>query len=126
MAIVQTDDTETVDDAAAAAQADATQALADAATAQAAADAAQADADDAQLDHTKILSGMLIIPNASTSVVQAVGVGYNGKIAVVSFGEAPVAAVKIWAGLVAGGNLTINIDQDNTADLDVFYILDGR
>lgn len=77
-------------------------------------------------DRQALVSGLLVIPNGDTDVVQALGSAFDGKIAVVSFGEAPTAASKIWAGPVTGGNLTIHIDVDNTADLDVYYIVDGR
>jgi hypothetical protein len=73
-----------------------------------------------------IQSGSGTVLNGATTAVIAVGTEFNGAIAVVSFAEAPVAASKIWAGPVAGGNLTVAIDVDNTADVDFHYILDGR
>lgn len=74
----------------------------------------------------KVQTGAATVLNATTSIVVAVGAEFDGKLAVVSFAEAPTAATLIWAGPVAAGNLTINIDVDNTADLDVHYVLDGR
>ena len=73
-----------------------------------------------------IQSGTATIANGDTTIAVAVGVALNGKLAVVSFAEAPTAATLIFAAPVAGGNLTITIDQDNTTTLDVHFVLDGR
>lgn len=73
-----------------------------------------------------IASGVGTILNGATTVVIAVGAQFDGEYAIVGFAEAPVAAVLTWAGVVAGGNLTINVNADNTADVDVSYIIDGR
>lgn len=81
---------------------------------------------DINADLADIIDGTATILSGGTSIVVAVGAGFNGKFPVVSFAEAPVAAAIVWAGPVAGGNLTININVNNTADLDVHYIIDGR
>lgn len=73
-----------------------------------------------------LISGVGTILNGATTVVIAVGAEFDGAFAVVSFGEAPASTVLVWSGVVASGNLTITADQDNTADLDVNYILDAR
>ena len=44
----------------------------------------------------------------------------------VSFAEAPTAATKIWTAKDGSGDLVIHIDQDNTANLKVNYIIDLR
>ncbi len=90
------------------------------------ADQAVADALAAQDSVNAITSGTDTVLNGATSVVVAVGAAFNGKLAVVGFGALPVAAGLVWAGPVAAGNLTINIDVDNTADMVVNYIVDGR
>jgi hypothetical protein len=73
-----------------------------------------------------IQSGTATVLNGATTAVIAVGAEFDGSLAVVSFAEAPTAASTVWAGPVAGGNLTVAIDVDNTADLDVHYLLDAR
>ena len=83
-------------------------------------------ADEVAAEVGAVQSGTATVLNGATTAVVALGTEFNGALAVVSFAEAPTAAAKIWAGPVAGGNLTINIDVDNTADLDVHYIVDGR
>tara|TARA_Y100000034_G_scaffold136543_1_gene213730 strand:- start:8590 stop:8979 length:390 start_codon:yes stop_codon:yes gene_type:complete len=88
--------------------------------------AAQAAADVAQADVDAIVSGVGTILNGTTSIAVTVGAAFNGKRAVVSMAEAPTAAALVWAGVVAGGDLTLNCDVDNTASLDVNYVLDGR
>jgi hypothetical protein len=88
--------------------------------------AVKTDVEASTTDLADILSGTATILNATTSIAVVVGAAYNGKRAVVSFAEAPVAAAKIWAAPVSGGNLTIAIDVNNTADVDVHYVLDGR
>lgn len=93
------------------AQTDATQAL--------------ADADTANTALGKILSGTLTVLNGQTTITSSVGAAYNGKPVLVSFAEAPTAAAKCW-GVVAAGTLTLTIDVDNTADLDLTYLIDGR
>jgi hypothetical protein len=86
----------------------------------AAAAAAQADVD-------LVTSGWVTILNGQTSVVQAVGAGFNAKPVQLTFGEQPTAAgVKWLSGVVAGGNLTVSINVDNTANLLVYYTIDGR
>lgn len=74
-----------------------------------------------------IVSGEATILNGNTSVVVALGSAFANKKAVVSFAEAPTAAALIWAGPADGaGDLTIEIDVDNTADIVVHYVADGR
>ena len=84
-----------------------------------------ADADTANTALGKILSGSLTVLNGQTTITSSVGAAYNGKPVLVSFGEAPTAAAKCW-GVVAAGTLTLSIDVDNTADLDLTYLIDGR
>ena len=74
----------------------------------------------------KVVSGTATILDTTTSIAVTLGAAFDGKLAVVSFAEAPTAATLIFAVPVASGDLTISIDQDNTADLDVHYIVDGR
>jgi hypothetical protein len=85
-----------------------------------------ANADLAQAAVDAIASGFDTILNGQVSKVVAVGAEFNGKYAVVSFAETPTAATKISSAAVADGNLTITIDQDNTADLLVSYFIDAR
>jgi len=80
----------------------------------------------AQTDVDAIQSGQATIPNGSTTVAVTVGAAYNGKKAVVSFGEAPTSAVLVYSLDVAAGDLVIGINADNTADLKVNYIIDLR
>ena len=101
----------TLSTAAGDAQADATQAL--------------ADADTANTALGKILSGKLTVSSGQTTITSSVGAAYNGKPVLVSFAEAPTAAAKCW-GVVAADTLTLTIDVDNTADLDLTYLIDGR
>lgn len=67
------------------------------------------------------LHGTGTIANGTTQDVISVGTDYNGKLAVVSFAESPGTAAKIWAGAVAGGNLTVNVDADPGTDVDFHY-----
>lgn len=76
-------------------------------------------------DMSAIISGTATVADGATTVAVTVGAAYNGKPVVVSFAEAPTAAAIVSAA-VATGDLTITIDADNTADLDVFYLIDGR
>jgi hypothetical protein len=78
---------------------------------------------DGAMDHGTVLAGSATIPNGSTSVVVAVGTRFNGRLAVVSFAEDPGSATAIWAGPVAGGNLTITVDLNPGTDVDVHYLL---
>ena len=73
-----------------------------------------------------LASGQGTILDTATAVVVAVGAQFDGATATVSFGEAPTAAIKISSAPVSGGNLTITIDQDNTAERLVNWALDGR
>lgn len=86
---------------------------------------AQTDATAALADLGKILSGKLTVLNGATSATLTVGAAFNGKPVLVSFAEAPTAASMCY-GVVAAGDLTVNINVDNTADLDLNYIIDGR
>ncbi len=86
----------------------------------------KAEAEAATSALSLIVSGQDTILNSATTVVVTVGTQFDGKFAVVSFGEAPTAAVDISSAPVSGGDLTITIDQDNTANLLVNYIIDGR
>ena len=97
--------------AAESAQADATQALADAATANTALG--------------NLLSGTLTVLNGQTTITQLVGAAFNGKPVLVSPAASPTAAAW-WRGAVAGGALTLTIDADNTADLPLYFLIDGR
>lgn len=72
-----------------------------------------------------MISGTATVANGDTTVTVDVGAAYDGKPVLLTFGEAPTAAT-IVSGSVAAGTLTITIDQDNTADLDVHYMVDGR
>lgn len=72
-----------------------------------------------------ILTGTATVLDGNTSVVVAVGAEYDGLPVVCTFGEEPTAAA-IVSATVASGNLTITIDADNTADLLVHYMIDGR
>lgn len=85
---------------------------------------AEIDADEAEL--AKVVFGTATILNGQTSIAVTLGAAFNGKLAVVSFAEASTAALRVFAGPVAAGDLTIAINQDNTADLDVHYAVDGR
>lgn len=73
-----------------------------------------------------IVTGTATVLDGNTTVVVAVGAEYNGKPVLVSFAEAPTAADLDVRGAVAAGNLTITITADNTADIDVNYLIDGR
>lgn len=73
----------------------------------------------------KMVSGTATVADGDTTVVVAVGAAFNAKPVIVSFAEAPTAATVVSAA-IATGSLTITIDQDNTADLDVNYFIDGR
>lgn len=75
----------------------------------------------------KIITGSATVLSGNTTVVVAgVGDDFNGAPVIVQFAEAPTAAdLDIW-GAVANGDLTITISANNTADLDVFYLIDGR
>lgn len=79
-------------------------------------------------DNAALVSGQATILNGATSVTVAVGAGYNGKKAVACFAEQPTAAGVKWlsADDVAGGNLVLRINVDNTANLKVNWWLDGR
>lgn len=78
---------------------------------------------DGTLDTGTMLVGSATIPNGSTSIAVAVGARFNGRLAVVSFAEDPGSATAIWAGPVATGSLTIEVDTDPGKDLDVHYAL---
>ncbi len=72
-----------------------------------------------------VISGVVTVADGATTGTAAVGAAYDGKAVLVSFGEAPTAAT--WAfGSVSGGTLTVTLDQDNTADLAINYLIDGR
>lgn len=75
----------------------------------------------------KVVFGQATILNGNTSVTVAVGGQFNDTDnAVVSFAEAPTAASKLWTTKDGSGDLVINIDVNNTADLKVNYIIDRR
>lgn len=84
------------------------------------------DADVDLGDLALMVSGNATITNGTTSVVVNVGAAFNNKVPIVSFGENPTAATKVWAAPPSGGNLTIEVDQDPTADTVVHYFIDGR
>jgi hypothetical protein len=78
-------------------------------------------------DSAGFLSGQTTILNGATTRVISVGAAYNGKPVYATFGAQPTAAgVKWLSGVVSGGNLTLAINVDNTADLAVNYSIDGR
>lgn len=77
-------------------------------------------------EDAKLVSGQDTVLDTTTSVVVAVGAAFDGKTAIVAFGEAPTAATVVSSAPVSGGNLTITTDQDNTADLLVNWFIDGR
>lgn len=70
-------------------------------------------------------AGQATILNGATTAVVAVGAALNGAEAVVAFGEAPTAAKAVYSTAVAGGNLTIGIDVDNTANVKVNWVIYG-
>jgi hypothetical protein len=70
-------------------------------------------------------AGKAKVLNGATTVVVAVGAQYSGMEALVSFAQAPTAAKACYATAVVGGNLTIGIDVDNTADIFINYAVIG-
>ena len=68
-------------------------------------------------------AGQATILNGATTAVVAVGASLNGAEAQVSFAEAPTAAVSVYSTAVAGGNLTIGIDADNTANIKINWMI---
>jgi hypothetical protein len=80
-----------------------------------------------EADRALLISGTATVLNAATTVVVAVGDQFDGAVVLCSFAEAPTAAgVDNCWGAVASGNLTLNIPVDNTADLDINWMIDGR
>lgn len=82
-------------------------------------------ADVLEAHDAKFVSGTVTVLDTATTATATVGAAFNGKPVLVTFGEAPTAATIVSAA-VAAGTLTVTIDQDNTADLDVHYFIDGR
>lgn len=91
------------------------------------ADSAASAASAAQGAVDNIVFGQATILNGQTSITVAVAGGFaNEDNAVVSFAEAPTAATKIWTAKDGSGDLVIHIDQNNTANLKVNYVIDRR
>jgi hypothetical protein len=106
-----------------------TAAVAAAAAAAAAAGAeaatAQTGANTANAALSLIRKGFATVPNGATIVVVAVGAECNGKPVCVTPLVAMTAARFFWAEC-SGGNLSLSIDVDNTADLTFSYQIDAR
>lgn len=74
----------------------------------------------------KIITGQATVLDGNTSVAVTVPEGYEGNPVIVCFAEGPTAAdLDVW-GAVSGTTLTITTSADNTADLLVNYLIDGR
>lgn len=73
----------------------------------------------------KTTSGFATILSGQVAIVVAVGSAFDGKPVQASFAEAPTVAATIF-GVVSGGNLTLTIQANNTADLLCAYSIDGR
>ncbi len=71
---------------------------------------------------TLIEAGELVIANGATSNTATISGLLPSAYVVATFGEAPTSATKIWA-VPSTDSLKIDIDQDNTSDLDVYYIV---
>lgn len=76
--------------------------------------------------HNAVISGQATVANGATTVTVAVGAAYDGANAVVGFGETPTVAATVSSAVVAGGDLVITTNADNTADLLVNWFIDAR
>lgn len=73
-----------------------------------------------------IQSGVVTVLNGQTSIAAGTFAGLDAKPVQLTFAEAPTAAAKlhyVWNG---SDVLTVHIDADNTADIDIAYSIDGR
>ena len=85
-------------------------------------------ADTAAADLADIPSGLATVLNATTSITvtaATLGGSFGGSPVALTFAEAPTAATLLFATW-SGNDLVINVDQDNTANVDVYFVVDGR
>ena len=74
----------------------------------------------------RIRTGTVTVLSGATTAVVDVGAQFNGAPVLVSFGALPTALDLDVFGAVANGTLTVTLSADNTADIPINYLIDGR
>ena len=79
-------------------------------------------------EFNNIVTGTATVLNTTTSITvteATLGAAFGGSPVQLTFAESPTAATLAFATW-SGDDLVVNIDQNNTADIDLFYSVDGR